>query len=112
MLGNWGRSGPDDERGALHHVTPERVAAAAGRVRSGVTVTLSLPLNTHAAVHNPKPADHLMTEVGPRDTASGWPHLCKDYVGLDYHNDGHTHIDALCHIAYESSFTTAGRRTT
>ena len=25
----------------------------------------------------------------------------KDYVGLDYHNDGHTHIDALCHVAYE-----------
>ena len=25
----------------------------------------------------------------------------KDYVGLDYHNDGHTHIDALCHVAYQ-----------
>ena len=23
---------------------------------------------------------------------------------MDYHNDGHTHIDALCHIAYEGSF--------
>jgi kynurenine formamidase len=25
----------------------------------------------------------------------------KDYIGLDYHNDTHTHIDALCHVAYE-----------
>jgi kynurenine formamidase len=22
-------------------------------------------------------------------------------VGADYHNDGHSHIDALCHVAYE-----------
>jgi hypothetical protein len=24
-----------------------------------------------------------------------------DFVGADYHHDGHTHIDALCHVAYE-----------
>src|SRR5207245_7723169 len=27
--------------------------------------------------------------------------FAKDFVGVDYHNDGHTHIDALCHVAYE-----------
>lgn len=27
--------------------------------------------------------------------------FAKDYVGLDYHNPGHSHIDALCHVAYE-----------
>jgi kynurenine formamidase len=27
--------------------------------------------------------------------------LAKDYVGLDYHNDTHTHIDALCHVGYQ-----------
>jgi kynurenine formamidase len=26
--------------------------------------------------------------------------FAKDFVGVDYHNDGHTHIDALCHVAY------------
>jgi kynurenine formamidase len=30
-------------------------------------------------------------------------HFIKDYVGLDYHNDGHTHLDALCHVAYRGS---------
>ena len=30
-------------------------------------------------------------------------HFIKDYVGVDYHNDGHTHIDALCHVAYEGN---------
>jgi kynurenine formamidase len=29
--------------------------------------------------------------------------FAKDYVGVDYHNDGHTHIDALCHVAYRGS---------
>jgi kynurenine formamidase len=100
-LSNWGRWGSEDQRGALNHLTPERVAAAAGLVRDGATVTLSLPLNTEAAVHNPKPADHYMTELDPPDPAPQSVHFLKDYVGADYHNDGHTHIDALCHIAYE-----------
>lgn len=100
-LSNWGRWGPEDQRGALNHLTPERVIAAAGLVRDGATVTLSLPLNTEAAVHNPRPADHYMTELAPPDTAPQSVRFLKDYVGADYHNDGHSHIDALCHIAYE-----------
>jgi kynurenine formamidase len=27
--------------------------------------------------------------------------FAKDFVGIDYHSDGHTHIDALCHVSYE-----------
>jgi kynurenine formamidase len=27
--------------------------------------------------------------------------FAKDFVGVDYHNDGHSHIDALCHVSYE-----------
>ena len=45
-LSNWGRWGTDDERGTLHLLTPERVAGGTQLVREGVTVTLSLPLNT------------------------------------------------------------------
>jgi kynurenine formamidase len=99
-LCRWGRWGADDERGALHFLTPARVAAAAGLVREGVSVTLSLPVNTVGALDNPKPADHHMTAVG---SAAGSPpiHFLKDYIGSDYHNDGHTHIDALCHVGYE-----------
>lgn len=95
----WGRWGNDDERGALNHITPERVAAAAGLVRDGITVTLSWPLNTTAAADNPQPADHHMTLWG----GAGPLNLAKDYVGVDYHNDTHTHIDALCHVGYEGS---------
>src|SRR5205807_9512161 len=88
-------------RGALHELTPERVVEAAGLVQHGVTVTMSLPLNTHAAVHCPTPADHHMTALASGDDAAAGVQFIKDYVGLDYHNDGHTHIDALCHVAFD-----------
>jgi kynurenine formamidase len=99
-LSTWGRWGEDDERGALHHLTPGCVAAAAGLVREGVTVTLSLPLNTEPGIHNPEPALHYMTAASGTDIGSGSLHFLKDFIGVDYHNDGHSHIDALCHIAY------------
>jgi kynurenine formamidase len=102
-LSNWDRWGSDDERGALHLLTPERVAAAAGLVREGVSVSLSLPLNTRPAIHNPVPADHHMTLLGGHGAPDEPVHFMKDYVGLDYHNDGHTHIDALCHVCYDGS---------
>lgn len=100
-LSTWGHWGDEDERGALHHLTRDRVAAAAQLVREGVSVTLSLPMNTHAGIHNPSPAVHYMTASSGADIGSGSLHFLKDYVGVDYHNDGHTHIDALCHIAYD-----------
>ncbi|MFD7557683.1 hypothetical protein [Streptomyces sp. NPDC059533] len=39
-----GPSAPDDRRGALRHLTPERVVAAAAEVRSGRTVSLAAPI--------------------------------------------------------------------
>jgi kynurenine formamidase len=99
----WGRWGEDDQRGALHHVTPERVVAAARLVQQGTAVTLRLPLNTRAEPDNPQPAEHQMTMLFDRDIGSGSLRFSKDYVGVDYHNDGHSHLDALCHVAYEGS---------
>jgi kynurenine formamidase len=103
QVSTWGRWGAGDERGALHHLTPARVAAAARLARDGVTVTLSLPLATEPAISNPEPADHHMTMLADTDIGSGSLRFAKDYVGVDYHNDGHTHIDAFCHVAYEGS---------
>jgi kynurenine formamidase len=98
-VSNWGRWGNDDERGALNHLTPERVAAAAGLVRDGVTVTLSWPLNTTPAPDNPRPADYRMLAWGGGEPLS----FAKDYVGIDYHNDTHSHVDALSHVAWEGA---------
>ena len=100
-LSNWGRWGADDERGALHVLTGAQVVQAARLVTSGESVTLSLALNTERAPHNPVPADHRMTLYGDREPPPDPVHFVKDYVGADYHNESHTHIDALCHVAYE-----------
>jgi kynurenine formamidase len=100
-LKTWGRWGAADERGALNNLTSERVAQAAGLVRSGVTVSLSLPMSTTAAPDCPTPAEFRMTQHHDADPSLGSLGFAKDYVGVDYHGDGHTHIDALCHVAYE-----------
>lgn len=102
-VSNWGRWGEDDERGALNELTADRIAAATRLVRSGETVTLSLPLNTRSGIDNPEPAVHRMTMLSDTDIGSGTLRFAKDYVGLDYHNDGHSHIDALCHVAFDGA---------
>ncbi len=42
---NWGDFGPDDQRGRLNLLTPEKVVKAAAEVRAGVAFCLSLPLD-------------------------------------------------------------------
>jgi kynurenine formamidase len=102
-VSTWGRWGDGDERGALHNLTADRIAAAAWLVRSGAAVTLSQRLKTKERLDCPEPADHHMTMLPDEDIGLGALHFAKDYVGLDYHNPGHSHIDALCHVAYEGS---------
>jgi kynurenine formamidase len=99
----WGRWGSESSRGALNLITGERVAAAAALVRSGVTVSLSLPLSTQERLDSPEPADHHMTMLTDVDIGSGSVRFAKDYVGVDYHNEGHSHIDAFSHVAFEGS---------
>jgi kynurenine formamidase len=45
-----------------------------------------------------------MTMLTDVDIGSGSVRMTKDYVGVDYHNDGHSHIDAFCHVAYDGYF--------
>lgn len=41
---NWGRFGDDDQIGLANLLTPERVAAAAGLIRTGTRFSLALPI--------------------------------------------------------------------
>lgn len=100
-VSTWGRWGEEDHRGALNLLTPDRVRAAAGLVRSGETVSLSHRMNTHPGIDNPEPVDHHMTMLPDSDAGSGPLRFAKDYVGVDYHNPPHSHIDALCHVAFD-----------
>jgi kynurenine formamidase len=98
---SWGRWGAQDERGALNLLTAEHVLQAARLVRSGVAVSLSLTLNTTSAPDCPTPAEFRMTQRNDEDVGLGSIGFAKDFIGVDYHSDGHTHVDALCHVAYE-----------
>jgi kynurenine formamidase len=99
---NWGRWGPDDELGALNLITPQRVAAAATLVRSGRTVSCSWPLDTKAGPDNPKPVVHHMTILQDIHIGdAGDLRFTGDFIGIELHGDAHSHIDALCHMAYK-----------
>ena len=99
-VSNWSRWGAADERGTLNLLTPDAVVAATRLPRTGETVTLSLPLDTAPEVDNPEPAIHRMM-LGDVDVGSGPLRFAKDFVGVDYHHEGHSHIDALCHVVLD-----------
>jgi len=98
---NWGRWGPDDERGTLNYITPEKVAAAARLVRSGRHVSMAIPIGKVAVADNPSPAVHLMSmlhdvPIGPAGLSFG---MC--WLGMGSHGDAYTHCDALNHVAWK-----------
>jgi len=90
---NWGRWGPDDQRGAVNLITPAKRVAAASLVRSGRSVSLSRVWPRTPGPDNPTPAQHYMT-MNQRGSG-GW---AADYYGISYHGYATTHIDALCHV--------------
>jgi kynurenine formamidase len=100
-LKNWGRWGPDDERGTLNYLTPDKVRAAAALVRQGRSVSLSIPINTVAGPDNPNPALYYVNTTHDVDVGAGDVRFATDFLGIQFHGDCHTHVDALCHVAYK-----------
>jgi kynurenine formamidase len=98
---NWGIWGADDERGTLNYITPESVRNAAALVRSGRTVSMAVPINKVAGPDNPHPVAHYMAHLFEGSAALGEPGFALDYLAGEIHGDCHTHIDALCHVAYK-----------
>jgi len=87
-LKNWGRWGKDDTRGTINLITDAKRAQAAALVKSGVSVSLAHDLMTADAPDNRNPLIHKMNE-GFR----------TDVYTFNYHGQGMTHFDALCHQA-------------
>ncbi|MCE0764080.1 cyclase family protein [Pseudonocardia kujensis] len=112
-VSNWGRWGPDDERGTLNLITPERVVRAAGLVRTGRTVSLALPFDSRGPQEggfNRFNPIHLMLRDGA-DALAGT--MVRDFYGG---RDGHvrgtddivimplqcgTQWDALSHVVFD-----------
>jgi kynurenine formamidase len=98
---NWGRWGPDDEKGTLNYIQPEHVRRAVGLVRVGRSVSMAVPINKVAGPDNPRPATHYMVQNFDIHSDLGEPQFSTDFLASECHGDCHTHIDALCHIGYK-----------
>jgi kynurenine formamidase len=94
---NWGRWGPEDERGTLNLLTPELTASAAGLVRRGKVYSLGLDLSTDA----PVAAGRLQPWHYASKTDRVPPAMSSVDDMLVMHTHTATHVDALSHIYYE-----------
>ncbi len=104
-IGNWGRWGEQDEKGALNFVTPEVIVRAIRLVKRGKAYNLAIPVRRSgipvAGARNP--SLHLMARDGG-DFAAGLQgpgnvQSAEDYIFMATHSG--THVDALSHVAYE-----------
>lgn len=99
--GNWGRWGPDDERGAVNLITPEKVLAAVSQVTGGRVFELGIEIRKGAPTGGGRPSPmHFMTHDGGDFAALGrddWG-TADDYLSLP--TQGTTHIDGLAHMWY------------
>lgn len=99
-LSNWGRWGPDDQRGTLNLITPEKTRQAAALVQVGETVTLQHFVTEEKALDSQSfgPTEHWMSRIDP-DT--GEPTFALDEIQFSLHDGMLSHIDALCHYRSE-----------
>ncbi|HYL37461.1 MAG TPA: cyclase family protein [Bryobacteraceae bacterium] len=96
-LSNWGRWGKDDQLGTLNLITPQKRKQAAALVKEGFSISLSHDVLTEKTQDNPNPLEHKMILLRPDQTTG----FFMDEYSVNYHGFAHTHMDALCHAAYE-----------
>jgi kynurenine formamidase len=90
-LNNWGRWGDNDQVGTVNLITPAKRAAAQRLVRTGRTVSLARDIAPQPALmyHATFPSNRERADV------------VLDRFDLVYHGFTITHIDALCHVAWD-----------
>jgi hypothetical protein len=99
-LSNWGRWGPDDQRGTLNLITPSKTRAAAELVADGVSVSLAHFVTEEEAIDSQTfgPTRHWMTRVDPN---TGEVLFALDAMSFSLHDGQLSHMDALCHYRTE-----------
>ncbi len=100
-LSNWGRWGPDDQRGTLNLITAEKTRQAATLVQTGETVTLQHFVTTEPPAIDSAafgPTDHWMSRLDP---VTGEPTFALDEIQFSLHDGMLSHLDALCHYRTE-----------
>ncbi len=99
-LSNWGRWGPDDQRGTLNLITPDKTRTAARLVQDGVSVSLAHFVSEEKAIDSQTfaPTKHWMTAIDP---TTGRVRFALDAISFSLHDGQLSHMDALCHYRTE-----------
>jgi len=100
---NWGKWGPNDEKGALNFVTPKVTLACLNLVREGKIYNLAIPVQKRTVIFpGHYPIEHHMI-FGPSDFSVrhayyGDPDagLITDWALMEMHS--YTHCDGLNHV--------------
>lgn len=93
--------GPDDRRGALNYITQAEVLTALSEPTLGRTISLAAPVEHRPAADNPDPAQHEMKGPLGGDAGPGLS-FAMDRIAMNIHGNADSHIDALCHVIYDS----------
>jgi kynurenine formamidase len=103
-VSNWGRWGPDDQRGTLNFLTPDATRRGVTAVRRGETFSLAIPFDedgpqTGAIPGRINPKRTMLTINAPftGDTAD----FCTSDDAVEMGVQAATHWDALAHVGYE-----------
>jgi kynurenine formamidase len=104
QVSNWGRWGPDDQRGTLNFVTPAAVRRGAACVKKGITFPLSIPYDEDGPQTGVIPG-----RINPKRTVlmanapyTGDPaDFCTSDDVVEMGVQAATHWDALAHVGYE-----------
>ncbi len=91
-LRNWGRWGPNDQKGTANLITEKKVLEAARLVRNGIVVSMSGPVPQAEA------ADVGPNQVFKRTTNAIGPNTTTDTYSVSYHGLSTGHTDAFCHF--------------
>lgn len=100
-LRNWGKWGPDDEKGTTNFITPERLVAAGKLIKTGKVFDLGIPMDGNG----PQPGGgrinpvHLMSETGQGQLFPGGFRYADDYIFMPL--QGSSQWDSLAHVYYD-----------
>ena len=89
---NWGRWGPDDQRGTTNLITPAKIMTAAKLVKNGIVVSLAHPEPQKAE------ADVQPAGVFHRTTNNITATNTTDTYQVSYHGQTVAHMDTWCHF--------------
>jgi len=97
-LSNWGRWGPDDTRGTLNLITPQKSLEAISLVTEGLPVNLMHMVEFYPSVDGWRfwPAEKWLTSVDPVTGVPG-DGAALDAVRFSTHDGTLSHLDAICH---------------